>query len=379
MRIALDARTIYRPQRRGTGKNLVDLYRALATARPGWHVTAYHREHGQVEPLLPANWAEPRCIEMPGDRVCAWERARLPLAAWREGADVLHCPANTCPEWMPVSTVVTIHDLIPLDMPGERPAHEIKRFEQSVRAACSRAARIITPSNYTAERLVREFNASRDNITVNPWPADSSVARVAAEQWDAVLARHGVARPFMLHFGAADPRKNTLGLIEAWAELAPELRKNWKLLIVGLNELALDQFSAFAAMRNVAGSIVFRGFADEADVPTLLSAAGALAFPSLSEGYGLPILDAWATQTAVLTSNVTSLPEVAGDAALLVDPSRPAAVADGLTRLMTNQTLREDLIHRGVKRRAPLTWSAAAERFATAIESAVSRQRSAAA
>jgi glycosyltransferase involved in cell wall biosynthesis len=368
MRIALDARTVYRPQRRGTGKNLLDLYRRLARVRPEWRVIAYHRQRGEIENLLPG--AEPKCVELPGDRVSAWERVRLPLAAWRDGVDVLHCPANTCPGWMPVNTLVTIHDLIPLDMPDQRPAAEVRRFEESVRVACKRAAWIVTPSSYTRDRLVREFHADANRVTVNPWPADSAVYRVPQDLWQPVLERYGVARPFVLHFGAADPRKNTAGVIEAWAQLPPGTRGDTRLLVVGLDEFTLRDMADYAHIRGVASSVVLRGFADESDLSTLLSAAMFLAFPSLSEGYGLPILDAWATGTPVLTSDQTSLPEVAGDAALLVDPTDSAAIAFGMERMLTNESLRQMLVAKGDLRGRKFTWNATAERFAGAIERA---------
>lgn len=371
MRIALDARTIYRGRRRGTGKNLLDLYRALAAIRPEWSVTAFHREHEADDALLPAPFAQPRHIEMVGDRLGAWERVRLPMAAWRGGADLLHCPANTSPQWLPIPALVTIHDLIPLDMPEGRPPEEVARFEAAVRNACKRAAWIVTPSAYTRERLITQFGADKARVTVNPWPADSAMKHVPLHEWTPVLHRYEIDAPYVLHFGAADPRKNTLGLIEAWAQIPAASRGAWRLLVVGLDKNSFDDFGAFAQLRGVADSIVMHGFAPEEDIPTLLSAASALAFPSLSEGYGLPILDAWAARTPVLTSDCTSLPEVAGDAALLVDPYDSADIARGLTELMNNAALRGELVKLGTASVRRFSWRDTAERFAQCVESAV--------
>lgn len=370
MRIALDARTIYRTQRRGTGKNLIDLYRHLAAARPDWRVLAYHRQQGVVEPLLPTGWAQPRHIEMPGDRFLAWDRWRLPSAAWRDGADLLHCPANHCPAWMPVDTVVTIHDLIPLDMPDRRPAAEVQWFRCSVENACRSAAGIICPSQYTRRRLIDEFRADGQRITVNPWPADSSVAPVPADMWASVLRRYNVARPYVLHFGASDPRKNTVGVIDAWSRLPRHVLTEWKLLVIGLDPATQSRMAQHVVSRRLSDSVVLHGFAQEADIPTLLSAAEILAFPSLSEGYGLPILDAWATHTPVLTSNTTSLPEVADNAAITVDPYDPDAIAIGLQSLMEDPSLRSQLVSQGHRRLSRFNWADTAERFACALERA---------
>ena len=370
MHIAVDARTMYRPIRRGTGKNLVDLYRTVARLRPDWLITAYHRQpkhvddaHGLDEPNI-----EPRFIEMRGDRFHAWERWRLPLAAWRDGADLLHCPANHCPTWMPVPTLVTIHDLIPLDMPQGRPASEVRQFEQSIRTACRSAAGIICPSDYTCDRLIGEFNASPQSITVNPWAADARVQLIPGDQWPMVLQRYGIDRPFVLHFGGPAPRKNTKRMLEAWALAGSAIRCKNQLLIVGLDGSSLAEMEVRLHTLGLGESVRLHGFADGADLPTLMSAATALAYPSLSEGFGLPILDAWATNTPVLCSDETSLPELAGDAALLADPTDSRAIALGVSKLLRDQSLRRMLTDRGRSRLTSYTWKATADRFIGAAE-----------
>ncbi|MCX5660236.1 MAG: glycosyltransferase family 1 protein [Planctomycetota bacterium] len=370
MFLALDARTVYRPQRRGTGKNLLDLYRHLALARPDWRVLAFHREGRPEAGLLPAEQVEPRRIEMPGDRFEAWERWRLPAAAWRAGVELLHCPANTCPAWMPVPTVVTIHDLIPLDMPQGRPAAQVSRFEHCVATACEQAAGIITPSFYTRRRLIQQYGADPDRVSVNFWAADSSVGKLPQETWEPVARKYGVDRPMILHLGAADPRKNTAGVIEAWARVPEAIRRRWTLLVVGLDSGTLKEMTSYASFRGVMQDVRLHGFAPEADLPALFNAAEILAFPSLSEGFGLPILDAWSTDTAVLTSNTTSLPEVAADGALLVDPYDTDAVAQGLVRLMEDTTTRVTCVERGRKRLRSFTWQNTVGRFVRAMESA---------
>ena len=371
MRIALDARTIYWPVRRGTGRNLIDLYRHLSMIRRHWQVLAYHRLTAPIEPPLPQPFVQPRLIEMPGDRFDAWQRFRLPLAAWRDEADLLHCPANTCPGWMPLDTVVTIHDLIPLDLPAGRPAGEVRRFEQSVRTACRRAAWLICPSVYTRNRLVHQFGADPARLTVNPWAPDSSMRRVEPDEYAPVLQRYGIDRPFVLHFGAVAPRKNTRRLLKAWARLDRSIRTEWRLLVVGLDETFRSRMAHAAERWGIGDSVVLGGFADEADLPALLSGADVLAYPSLSEGFGLPILDAWVTGTAVLTANRTSLPEVAADAACLVDPTDTDEISTALAQLIVDPANRADLVERGRKRVRQYTWARTARRFAEALEQAV--------
>jgi len=138
MRIGLDARTLYSPNRRGIGKSLHQLYACLTAIRPDWEIYAYHRSAAYKPDDLPKNIVS-RFIEIPGDRYDAWTQLRLPAAAWLDKVDVLHSPANVCPHWMPVPTVVTLHDLIPLDMPEGRCSKQLHQFEQAVASACSKA------------------------------------------------------------------------------------------------------------------------------------------------------------------------------------------------------------------------------------------------
>jgi glycosyltransferase involved in cell wall biosynthesis len=371
MRIALDARTIYAPQRRGIGKSLLELYRHLPQVRPDWEVIAYHRCDGPVGALLPEPYVQPRMIEMPGDRFNAWDRFRLPYACRRDRVDVLHCPANHCPDWMPIPTIVTIHDLIPLDIPEGQPTKPALRFDRSVRTACSKASAITCPSAYTRNRLIADKNADPDRVFVTPWADFGKPASVDLAGRIRIFEKYRVEPPFVLHFGAAEPRKNTRRVIEAWAGLRKQIKNHARLLIVGLNAEAQAELSICTARLGIESSVALHGFADEADIPALLRMADVLAYPSLSEGFGLPILEAFAAGTAVITSDRTSLPEVAGDAALIIDPDDFNTITKAMNKLLTDSVYRRELVRRGLSQLKHFTWHHAAEAFALAVESAV--------
>lgn len=381
MRIALDARTVFGPPRRGIGKTLVELYTHLAAIRPDWQVTAFHRSEAKANENLPG--IKPRGIEMIGDRFDAWQRWRLPLAARTERCDVLHCPANHCPSWMALPAVVTVHDLIPLDMPHGRPPAEVRRFEQSVRHACRRAAWIITPSAYTRRRLIDDFHADPHRLTVIPWAADS---RLTAADAALNLGDHhrkdrmNLRSPFVLHLGAGEIRKNTRRMVEAWAMIKTQMRRDWKLVIVGLDTRTQEDMQRCAARLNVTRHLSLHGYLPDPDVQALMQAASVLAYPSLLEGFGLPVLDAFATDTAVLTADSGAITEVAGNAAHYTDPTDACAIAHSLSRLITESSYRQHLVSRGRKRLTRFSWQATAAQFAQVIESiaATSRRRAAA-
>jgi len=367
MRIGLDARTLFTPGRRGIGKSLIRLYQSLAAARPDWQVLAYHRSMGYLPGDLPGNFL-PRYIEMPGDRFDAWTQLRLPAAAKLDKVDVLHCPANICPQWMPVPTVVTLHDLIPLDMPEGRDNTELTRFEQAVGSACAKATAVVTPSKYTRRRLIDEHGLDPKRGVVVRWGA--TVERDALDVGDIeqVQQRYGIGSDYLVHMGAAEPRKNTRGVIESWAMVRAAYRRGWKLLIVGLDEKTRDDLMRLTRILGIEDQVMLHGYAKEEELPILISGSSGLVYPSLSEGFGLPILEAFALATPVITSDTTSLPEVAGDAAELVPPGVPTALASAMTRLIKDPLRRGELVMRGVSRLTKFRWADAADRFGSVLE-----------
>lgn len=358
--LALDARTIHGARRRGTGKNLIDLYRHVLELRPRWSVIGFHR--GPVaEPPVHRRYGQRR-IEMIGDRLDAWRQARLPWEAWRAGAALLHHPANFSSRWEPIPTLLTVHDLLPLDDPNLS-----RGFDRTIRQAVHKRTAIITPSQYTANCLIEQYGLRAEQITINPWAADSSMRRLSPDEAAHVLLKHNLCGPYLLHLGSGEPRKNTSRVIQSFAMLSAAERGDASLVIVGIeDETARRRLLAHATDLGIGNRTIITGFADEADIPALFSAALGLIYPSLGEGFGLPILDAWAAGIPVLTSSTTSLPEVAGEAAELVDPRNIEQLAHAMARLINDAPNRTRLIELGAARLCRYTWRATAERFIAA-------------
>ncbi|MFW6145861.1 MAG: glycosyltransferase family 4 protein [Planctomycetota bacterium] len=370
MKLAVDARTIFRAERRGTSKNLIDLVRHIAALRPAWEIPLFHRGGEDApNPFADHPNVHPRFIEMPGDRWDAWQQLHLPWAAWRAGADVLHCPANTAPRWSLVPRVVTIHDLIPMDKRFN--ADGADAWAAAVTRAARKAAAILTPSAYTADLVERTLGVDADKITVNWWAPDAACRRITDEAVLANVRRRydlDADRRYVLAFGGAEARKNTARLLDAWAAVERSVRAGWLLVVVGLGAPELERFGRRAVAMDIAAGCRLHGFADEADLPALISGAEIMAYPSLSEGFGLPIVDAFVCGTAVLTSRTTSMPEIAGPAAELVDPDLTGDIARGLTALMTEPERRARDAAAGLDRAALFDWDATAGRAIEVFE-----------
>ncbi|MEQ9460092.1 MAG: glycosyltransferase family 1 protein [Phycisphaeraceae bacterium] len=365
--IGLDARTLTRQPLRGIGVSTARLYARLTALRPDWRFIAFHQtprppagERLEAENL---GWQR---IDVPGDRLDAWTQLRLPWQALREKVDLLHCPANWCPIWQPVPMLVTVHDLIPLTSSQRADREPVIRFRLALEAA-KRASGILTPSSYVAGEIERRLPIVKGHVTVVPWGADA-VRGVDPDPEHVRLEPAGIGQRFVLHLAAPDLRKNTRRVIEAWSLLPSSVRSEVALVLVGMRGSFRDEMLGLTRRLGVETSVRFLEPVERARLESLMREAEVLAYPSLSEGFGLPVIEAFARETAVLSSDVTSIPEVAGDAAELVDPRNTMAIRNGLERLLTQPHRRRFLVNAGRERVKAFRWDDAAIKLAGVIE-----------
>jgi glycosyltransferase involved in cell wall biosynthesis len=293
-----------------------------------------------------------------------WHRARLPIpietAIGR--VDLFHEPDFVLPPTLPrVSTVLTVHDLTFVRDP-ESAFPRLRRYlSRVVPRSVARATHILADSAATKTDLVELYHAPPDNITVLYGGVDARFAPVRdAERLAAVRAKYNIGPdPFILGIGTIQPRKNYKRLIQAFATLHTA-HPTLHLVIVGGKGWLYDDIFAEVKRLGLEGCVLFPGFVDDDDLPALYSAADALAFPSIYEGFGLPILEAMACGTPVVTSITSSLPELAGDAALLVEPTDVDAIATALFRLLQESDLRHKLVAAGFEQARKFTWEKAA-------------------
>lgn len=370
MRISVDARSVFQDSSvRGIGKTLIGLYRALAVARPHWHFDLYFQDDaGRPNPFAALPNVMPRRVSGPGDRFDAWLNFWLPFAAWRTGAAVLHCHGNTAPPFPAVPLVTTIHDLTPITHPTGDP--NLPKWVRSVTRAARTSRRILVPSAASAWEIAGRMRVPRSKFTVVRWGPTGKVSQVEdAERLRAAREKYGLRGPFLLHFGMTIPRKNTPRILDAWTRLTAAERGDATLLVVGIETAAgVEMFRARAG-----DGCRVEGYVPDEDVAPLLSAASGLVYAPLSEGFGVPVLDAFACETPLLVSNRASVPEVAGDAALSVDPEDTAALAAGMARLLADGGLRDRLRAAGRARLAEFSWERCAEQVAREFEGVARR------
>jgi glycosyltransferase involved in cell wall biosynthesis len=295
-----------------------------------------------------------------------WEQVGIVLAGMREKIDLLHCPYWSNPLWSPWPTVVTVHDVIQFVLP-EYAWRKISRlYFGLVSRGARRADAVITVSECSKQDIMKIVGLGPERIHVIGNAVDASLYPVR-DAWllANVRERYGVAPRFVLYFGGFDMRKNVPRLIEAYARLPEQVRREYQLVIAGryqhLGHPLYPDPRQTVRRLGLDGNVIFTGQIREQDKAPLYSAATVFAFPSLYEGFGMPVLEAMACGTPVVTSNVSALPEVAGDAGLLVNPYAPEAIREALAELLDSAARREELARRGLERARRFTWPQVAE------------------
>lgn len=374
MRVGFDARDVLR-KRTGVVNYTLHLARALGRQGDGSVFLAY--VDGFSDPaVVPPPDVQLRRRRAPGP---LWKHLALPLALAADRADLFHSPTGTLPAWSPCPTVVTIHDLYADVAPEWFPARMAGHLQRAQRRAARSARMVIAVSENTRADLVRRFGIPAARVVVVPNGVDHAwfrpgVAGAAGEQVRTGEA-YGVAAPFVLCVGSLLPWRNATRLLRAVARLRERERaagqQQHQLLFVGRDIWGTDPTARLAREQGWEQWVRFAGYAPDEDLPRLYRAADVFAYPSLYEGFGIPPVEAMACGTPVVASTGGALPEVLGDAALLVDPFDEAALADALDAAAHDAAVRATLRARGLARAARYDWARAAEETWAVYRSAV--------
>jgi glycosyltransferase involved in cell wall biosynthesis len=287
-----------------------------------------------------------------------WEQFIQPWALRRIGADLVHGPVFVGPLLAPCPVVVTIHDLSFIRFPDLfRPANRLY-LTVLTRLSARRARRLIAVSTHAAAESTRLLGVPSDRIDVVYHGVDPVFRPLPAAEIADFRQRRGLPKRFVLFVGTLEPRKNLVRLVEAFARVRDG---QVRLVLAGGRGWLTDELFATVEVLGLGEEVVFPGYVVNDELPLWYNAATVLAYPSVYEGFGLPVLEAQACGTPVLTSNTSSLPEAAGDAALMVDAYDVDALAAGLNRLLTDEPLWHQLRERGLAHAEQFSWPRTAQ------------------
>ncbi|MBX3059631.1 MAG: glycosyltransferase family 4 protein [Anaerolineae bacterium] len=364
MLIGIDASRAVAGQRTGTEAYAWFLLRALIplAGAQGHALRLYFNEPPSPHLFPAADHVEE--VVIPFARL--WTHVRLAAELQQRPPDVFFTPAHVIPLSYHGRAAATIHDLGYHYFPEAHPHRQLAYLKWSTRHNGRRAHRVFADSQATKDDLVRFDGIPADKITVVYPGVDPQLQRVEGEMVTAVCQKYQITPPYLLYISTIHPRKNLERLVLAYAQsdLPHQLvlagKKGW------LANPILEQISNLQSP--ISAHITLPGFIADEDKAALISGATAVLYPSLYEGFGFPILEAQACGVPVLAANTSSCPEVAGDAALLVDPSDVNAISDGIRQLTQDDTLRQTLVTKGHANVTRFSWEKTAEHILWGLE-----------
>jgi len=374
-RVLVDA-TAIPAQLRGVGRYLDNLLPALVTAGADVVAVAQDRDRQHFAELgiecVPG-------VSVPSGRLgrLAWEQYGLPKVATRAGAELLHSPHYTSPLRWTGPLAVTVHDATFFSNPEWHTRSKGPFFRTATRLAARRADVCIVPAQATADELYARLALPAERIQVAHLGVDTELFRPpdeAARSRARAVAGLQPDEEFVAFLGTLEPRKNVPALIRGWVAACARLDGRPPALVLAGGAGWDGELEAAVAAVPSGLRLLRPGYLPLADLPGLLGAATVLAYPSLGEGFGLPVLEAMACGAAVLTTRRLSLPEVGGDAVAYTEPD-DASIADALGWLLTDPELRSRLGEAGQARARRFSWAACAEAHLAGYERALRRGR----
>lgn len=260
-----------------------------------------------------------------------------------------------------VPTLIVCHDIAYKHYPDHIRSSHRKYYQKYFPKFHRKADHIVAVSNFTKQDITETYNLDAEKVSVGYNSTPGGFKALSAEEKMEVRSDLTEGNPFFIYVGSLHPRKNVVNLIKAFDLFKIENSTNHKLVLVGRmawkNEALKKTYETIVHRED----IIFTGHITNEQLPKYLAAAEALTYVSVFEGFGIPILEAMSSETPVITSNVSSMPEVAGDAALLIDPKDPDSIAEGMRKIVVNPTLKEELIQKGKERINAFSWATTAD------------------
>ncbi|MCF8302744.1 MAG: glycosyltransferase family 4 protein [Bacteroidales bacterium] len=303
--------------------------------------------------------------ELAGGAYPWWEQFALPKAARKEGCDILHCTSNTAPVNSKTPLVITLHDIIYLESLGifkkagtwyQKLGNLYRRLV--VPPVVKRSKKIITVSHYEKHRIADFFGFKNSKLEAVYNGVGEKFKKIHNENLlDEIKNKYHLPERFIFFLGNTDPKKNTPGVLKAFSALIKELDKKIPLVLLDFDEDDLDRVLDDINDPDLKEHIILTGYVINKDLPAIYNLSELFLYPSLRESFGIPILEAMSCGTPVITSNTSSMPEVAGDAGMIVDPYDPPQIKEAILRLLNDNKLKENLISKGYEQAAKFSWA----------------------
>lgn len=363
MRIAIEAQRIFRKNKHGMD------FVALESIRELQQIDKINEYFILVSP------GEDKCLDETSNfhiveiRVPSyplWEQIGLPQTLKKIKPDLLHCTSNTAPLFCHVPLILTLHDVIFMEKRHgtstslyQRMGWHYRRW--NVPRVLKKCKRIITVSHFEAKRICQTMNLAENSVT--PVYNGFSEHFHPLDNYGETIAKYCPDNDYFFFLGNTDPKKNTLRTLKAYAHYLTQSSNPCPFLIADLSEKDIDSYLKEGGIEYIKPYLRFPGYIANTDLPAIYNGARAFIYTSLRESFGIPLLEAMSCGTPVITSNTSAIPEIAGDGAILVDPTDEIAIAHEMIRLEEDEGLRQQQIERGKERAKLFSWKQTAERL----------------
>jgi len=362
MRIGIEAQRIFRKKRFGMDTVAIELINNLQKVDTYNEYFIFARNGENKSSIAKSN--NFHFVEFDSISYIDWEQVKLPKIAKQYNIDVLHCTNNTAPLFCNIPIILTLHDTIFFEkleiFKSNIPLYQSwGNFYRRliVSKTIHKMQKVITVSNFERNLISNKFNLSESQIRCIYNGVGEEFETVYSEtEKSEFLKQHSISKPFILFLGNLHPRKNMLGVLKAFGEWKSENSYNVRLLITNVSEAELVQFSKRNNIVINRSDLILPGYIERRKLPILYSEAEMLLYPSYREGFGIPILEGFASKLPVISSATSSMREVADDAAVLVEPTDYKEIKNAIHTIYSIRNLRENLIIKGLQRVKNFSW-----------------------
>jgi len=370
MRIGIEGQRLFREKKHGMDMVALELVRNLQQIDTENEYVVFIKP--DVDDSVLTETPNFKIIRLNGGFYPIWEQFALPRAARKAGCDLLHCTSNTAPIWTKMPLVVTLHDIIYMEssylkiLTGKGSLYQ--KFGNVYRrlfipAVIKKSRKIITVSHFEKNRIGDFFQMKGDQRLTAIHNGVSEHFKPVTDEVELrrVKEKYHLPNRYFFFLGNTDPKKNTKGTLKAFSDFRKQTGEDIPLVMLDYDQTELKLLLSEIGDPELIRYILLTGYVVNTDLPSIYSQCELFLYTSLRESFGIPMLEAMACGAPVITSTTSSMPEVAGDAALLVDPFKPEEITAAMIRLTTEKDLREALIVKGFAQAAKFSWKAMAE------------------
>ena len=369
MKIGIEGQRLFRKKKHGMDMVALELIRNLQEIDHENEYVIFIKP--DIDDTVLKQTANFRIIKLKGGFYPLWEQFSLPRAARKEGCQLLHCTSNTAPVNTRIPLIVTLHDIIYMEsgylkiLKGSGTLYQkigniYRRLV--IPRIIKKSNKIITVSHFEKTRIGEFFGMKGDNRLTAVYNGVSEHFKPLTDQLELKRVKEKYRLPdrFFFFLGNTDPKKNTEGTLKAFSDFIQQTGTDHKLVMLDFDRSELEKLLDEIGDKALIDRIVLTGYVVNTDLPSIYCLCEVFLYPSLRESFGIPMLEAMACGVPVITSNTSSMPEVVGTAAFIIDPYKPEQITDALIQVTNNHNLKRQLIEKGLQQSAKFSWRAMA-------------------